>query len=251
MKKSVSILFLLLVMMVGSACAPNAAEVSTPTLESSSPTPLPTMPATPEPTVELAESQVTETTVDETGSGEQNQTVIYKIVPGESRVTYEVGETFINQNNRFAVAVGVTTEVRGEVYANLSNPPESSIGVIEVDISQFKSDSSRRDGVIRNQWLESARYPIARFEPLRVEGLPQSYSEATPYAFRVIGNLTVKDVTREVAFDITAQLSGDTLTGTATTTLLMSDFGVGPISILGVLNTEDEVKLTFDFVARP
>lgn len=105
--------------------------------------------------------------------------------------------------------------------------------------------------MIRNQWLESARYPIARFEPLRIEGLPEAYSEATPYAFRVIGNLTVKDVTREVAFDITAQLNGETLTGKATTTILMSDFGVGPISILGVLNTEDEVKLTFDFVARP
>lgn len=251
MKKSVSLLLLLIMLMVGSACAPNAAEVQTPALESSSPTLLPTAPAALEPTAELTEPQVTKTAVSETGSDEQNQTVVYKIVPGESRVTYEVGETFINQNNRFAVAVGVTTEVRGEVYANLSNPPESSIGVIEVDISQFKSDSSRRDGVIRNQWLESARYPIARFEPLRVEGLPQSYSEATPYVFRVIGNLTVKNVTREVTFDITAQLSGDTLTGEATTTLLMSDFGVGPISILGVLNTEDEVKLAFDFVARP
>lgn len=250
MKKSIPLVFVLLVLMVVSACAPSAAEVQTPTVESSSPTLMPTAPATPEPTVEITDPQLTETPVGETGNGEQNQTVVFKIVPGESRVTYEVGETFINQNNRFAVAVGVTTEVRGEVYANLSNPPESSIGVIEVDISQFKSDSSRRDGVIRNQWLESARYPIARFEPLRVEGLPQSYSEATPYAFRVIGNLTVKDVTHEVAFDITAQLSGDTLTGKATTTLLMSDFGVGPISILGVLNTEDEVKLTFDFVAR-
>jgi polyisoprenoid-binding protein YceI len=251
MKKSIPLVFVLLVLMVVSACAPSAAEVQTPTVESSSPTLMPTALATPEPTVEITDSQLTETPVGETGNGGQNQTVVFKLVPGESRVTYEVGETFINQNNRFAVAVGVTTEVRGEVYANLSNPPESSIGVIEVDISQFKSDSSRRDGVIRNQWLESARYPIARFEPLRVEGLPQSYSEATPYAFRVIGNLTVKDVTREVAFDITAQLSGDTLTGKATTTLLMSDFGVGPISILGVLNTEDEVKLTFDFVARP
>lgn len=251
MKKSIPLAFVLLMLMVVSACAPSAAEVQTPTVESSSPTLMPTAPATPEPTVEITDSQLTETPVGETGNGEQNQTVVFKIIPGESRVTYEVGETFINQNNRFAVAVGVTTEVRGEVYANLSNPPESSIGVIEVDISQFKSDSSRRDGVIRNQWLESARYPIARFEPLRVEGLPQSYSEATPYTFRVIGNLTVKDVTREVAFDITAQLSGDTLTGKATTTLLMSDFGVGPISILGVLNTEDEVKLTFDFVARP
>jgi hypothetical protein len=32
---------------------------------------------------------------------------------------------------------------------------------------------------------------------------------------------------------------------------LMSDFGFGPISLAGILNTEDEVKINFDFVARP
>lgn len=250
MRKQVSLWFVLLILILA-ACAPNPAPQQNPTAESTLPPAVPTESPASEPTAVTADPLPTETNEAEPAGGEQVETRVFKIVPGESRVTYEVGETFINQNNRFAIAVGVTTEVRGEVYANLINPPESRIGVIEVDISQFRSDSSRRDGVIRNQWLESARYPIARFEPLRIEGLPEVYSEATPYAFRVIGNLTVKDVTREVAFDITAQLSGETMTGKATTTILMSDFGVGPISILGVLNTEDEVKLTFDFVARP
>lgn len=250
MQKQVSLWFVLLILILA-ACAPNPAPQQNPTPESTLPPAVSTESPAPEPTAVTADPLPTETSEAEPAGSEQVETRVFKIVPGESRVTYEVGETFINQNNRFAIAVGVTTEVRGEVYANLTNPPESSIGVIEVDISQFRSDSSRRDGVIRNQWLESARYPIARFEPLRIEGLPEAYSEATPYAFRVIGNLTVKDVTREVAFDITAQLDGEVLTGKATTTILMSDFGVGPISILGVLNTEDEVKLTFDFVARP
>lgn len=250
MQKQVSLWFVLLILILA-ACAPNPAPQQNPTTESTLPAVVSTESPAPEPTAVTADPLPTETSQAEPAGGEQVETRVFKIVPGESRVTYEVGETFINQNNRFAIAVGVTSEVRGEVYANLTNPPESSIGVIEVDISQFRSDSSRRDGVIRNQWLESARFPIARFEPLRIEGLPEAYSEATPYAFRVIGNLTVKDVTREVAFDITAQLDGETLTGKATTTILMSDFGVGPISILGVLNTEDEVKLTFDFVARP
>ena len=250
MQKQVSLWFVLLILILA-ACAPNPASQQNPTTESTLPAVVSTESPAPEPTAVTADPLPMETSEAEPAGGEQVETRVFKIVPGESRVTYEVGETFINQNNRFAIAVGVTTEVRGEVYANLINPPESSIGVIEVDISQFRSDSSRRDGVIRNQWLESARFPIARFEPLRIEGLPEAYSEATPYAFRVIGNLTVKDVTREVAFDITAQLDGETLTGKATTTILMSDFGVGPISILGVLNTEDEVKLTFDFVARP
>jgi len=43
---------------------------------------------------------------------------------------------------------------------------------------------------------------------------------------------------------------GDSITGEASTVILMSDFGFGPISIGGILNTEDEVKLNFIFVAR-
>ena len=65
------------------------------------------------------------------------------------------------------------------------------------------------------------------------------------------GDLTVKETTNPVTFDVTVKLDGNTLSCEATTTVLMSDFGVGPISILGILNTQDEVKITFRFVARP
>jgi hypothetical protein len=31
----------------------------------------------------------------------------------------------------------------------------------------------------------------------------------------------------------------------------MSDFGVGPITLAGMLQTQDDVKLSMQFVARP
>jgi hypothetical protein len=49
---------------------------------------------------------------------------------------------------------------------------------------------------------------------------------------------------------VTARIEGDTLVGTATTTILMSEYGVGPITLAGILGTEDEVKITLTFVAR-
>jgi polyisoprenoid-binding protein YceI len=177
--------------------------------------------------------------------------VTFKIVPGESRASYEVGETFLNQNNRFNLAIGVTSVVNGEIYADLANPPASTLGGISIDISQFTSDSSRRDNAIRRDWLESSRFPMAVFKPTGIESLPASYAEGQEYAFRVTGDLTVKETTRPVTFDVTASLQGDTLTGRAEATILMSDFGVGPISILGVLTTEDQAKLILEFVARP
>ncbi|MGB9801280.1 MAG: YceI family protein, partial [Thermanaerothrix sp.] len=177
--------------------------------------------------------------------------VIFKIVPGESQASYEVGETFFNQNNRFNLAVGVTTAVAGQIEANLADPPASRIGTITIDVSQLKSDSTRRDNYLRNNALESARYPIVTFVPTAIEGLPTTYAEGQDYTFRVRGDLTVREITRPVTFDVTARLEGQTLRGTATTTIRMSDFDVGPIDLVGILRTEDEVKLTLKFVARP
>ena len=69
----------------------------------------------------------------------------FSIVPEESQVSYHVGETFFNQDNRFYVAVGVTHGVQGEIFVDRAHPRQSRVGTITVDISQFTSDSARRD----------------------------------------------------------------------------------------------------------
>jgi polyisoprenoid-binding protein YceI len=185
------------------------------------------------------------------GAAAANTRVTFKIAPGESKVQYEVGETFLNQNNRVNLAVGITSTISGEIYADKANPPASTLGPITVDISKFASDSNRRDSMIQNNYLESLKYPQAKFVPTQFASLPAAYQEGTDYTFKVTGDLTVKTVTKPVTFDVNAKLVGDTLTGQATTEILMSTYGVGPISILGILNTEDTVKITLTFVARP
>jgi polyisoprenoid-binding protein YceI len=180
----------------------------------------------------------------------QTGVVIYKIVPAESQVSYEVAETFLN-DNRFNLAIGVTKQITGEITADKTDPTKSSIGPITVDISQFTSDSNRRDSAIRSRWLESEKFPQAVFTPTKIESLPSKYEEGKDYSFKVTGDLKVREVTKPVTFDVTAQLNGDVLSGTAGTTILLSDFGVGPISIGGMLNTEDQAKLNLKFVAKP
>jgi polyisoprenoid-binding protein YceI len=175
---------------------------------------------------------------------------VYKLVPGQSVLQYEVGETFLNQGNVFNLAVGRTSQVAGEVTLDPAAPQNSSLGTIAADISQFASDSDRRDNAIRGRYLESSKYPTVTFKPTAIEGLPQSYQDGQEITFKVSGDLTIRDVTKPVSFDVTAKLSGGTLSGQAVTTILMSDFGFGPISIAGILNTEDQAKVTLNFVAR-
>lgn len=175
--------------------------------------------------------------------------VVFTLVPGESTVTYEVGETFLG-DNRFNVAIGVTPALNGEVTVDLANPQGSQIGPLTVDISQFTSDSGRRDNALRGRYLESAQYPIVTFTPTQIDGLPAAYTPGEQISFQVTGDLTIREVTRPATFDVTVQLVEDALQGQANTEFLMSDFGFGPISIAGMLNTEDLVKITVDFIAR-
>jgi polyisoprenoid-binding protein YceI len=175
----------------------------------------------------------------------------FKIVPAESKVTYEVTETFLKPNNKINVSVGATNTLSGTINADKSNPSATSLGPVTVDVSKFTSDSSQRDNMIRRNFLQSSTYPTATFVTKSITGLPAAYTEGSDYTFQISGDLTVKNTTQPAIFQVTARLKGDTLSGTATSQVLMSQFGVGPISLLGILQTQDEVKITFDFVARP
>ena len=59
------------------------------------------------------------------------ETQPYLIDPSASQASYEVGETFL-ENNRFAVAIGITSGIDGKVYLDLSNPLASLVSPIEV-----------------------------------------------------------------------------------------------------------------------
>jgi len=174
---------------------------------------------------------------------------LYRIDAAQSEVRYEVGETFF-QGNRFATAIGRTKGVAGNILINLADPAKSQIGDIVIDISQFQSDESRRDNFIRNNGLESAKYPQATFKTTAIEGLPAKVNVGDEVSFTLTGDLTVKQTTKPVTWQVTLKLTEQGLSGKASTQLKMSDFSVGPLQ-LPMLQTEDDVKLFFDFVATP
>ncbi|MCS7060960.1 MAG: YceI family protein [Anaerolineae bacterium] len=212
-----------------------------------------TLPPTPTtaPTVASTESTApTEATATPQPAAGGASVVTLKIVPEESKASYAVDETFLNQNNRLVTAVGVTTIVNGAITLDTQNPANTQVGEITVDISALKSDSDRRDNAIRRNWLESANYPIAKFVPKSYEGLPSSYEIGQELTFKMSGDMTVRDTTISVTWDVVARYDGKQLSGTATTQIKMSSFNFDPPSIAGILRAEDDAKLTLEFVAR-
>lgn len=230
----------------GVATAPQAEPPTAPAESPAATTEPPTATAEPAPVTAVAP-----TTAPPTATAEQAaEPATFAIVPEESRVSYEVGEVFINQGNRYVVAVGVTQVISGELTLDRAAPENSSVGPITIDISAFQSDSERRDNAIRDQWLESRRFPLATFVPTEISGLPATYSEGEQLRLMITGDLTIRETTQPTTFIVEVALAGDELRGTATSDIKMSDFGFEAPNILNVLRAEDDVRLTFDFVAR-
>ncbi len=174
---------------------------------------------------------------------------VYRIDAGQSRATYKVSETFLDDNT-VGEAIGTTSAIAGDILIDRANPGASQVGEIVVDISQLTSDSERRDNAIRRNWLESATYPLATFNNATISDLPATLSEGVPFSFKLAGAMNLHDTTSPLTWDVTLTLDGATLRGTATTTFKMSAFNVAAPDIAGIVRAEDDVLLTLDLVAN-
>lgn len=200
-----------------------------------------------EETEETEETQEAEAVAEEADSA---GTATFTIDSAQSQVSYSVEEEFFNREVQFVTAIGTTSEIDGGFAVDLSGEaPALAGGEINVDISTLQSDSNRRDTAIQNDWLESASFPIATFIPTEITNYVGDYT-AGEVSFVLSGNLTVRDVTNPIDFEVTATLVEGVLDGTATTFLLMEDYGFEPPNILNILEVTDGVTLTIDLVAQ-
>lgn len=180
----------------------------------------------------------------ETNISEQS---VYRIDTTQSSVQYEVNEMFAGRD--MSTAIGTTTQIAGDILVDAVDFANSEVGTIVINIEQFESDSNLRDRRIRQEFLESELYPEAIFVTTDLVNFPENIVGGESYTFQMIGDLTIKETTQAQQWDVTVTLSDNMLTGIATTELLMSDYDVGPINIIGLVETSDEVLLTFNFVA--
>jgi len=209
--------------------------------------PSPTQPALPTATPQPALPTPT-IAPEATQPAPSDSLVTFVLLPEESKASYSIDEVFINQNNRLFTAVGITSEIEGQMQLNYAAPTSSRFGLFTVNISTLTSDSSRRDNAIRSNWLESSKYPLATFLVTEVKNFPENPQEGQDITFQLLGDLTIRETTLPITWDVTARLEGDRLIGSATTLILLVDFDVEPPSIAGVLTVTDGATLKLEFV---
>jgi polyisoprenoid-binding protein YceI len=145
-------------------------------------------------------------------------------------------------------AVGTTNAIIGSILLSESNVPLSCSN-FAVDMRTMESDESRRDNYLRSNVLQSDTYPFATFVVAAVHGPESGLVDGETTTLQLVGDLTIHGVTKSVTWDAEVTLDGDTLTGTATTTFLIADFGMEKPIVGPVVSIDDEIVLNVEITA--
>lgn len=180
-----------------------------------------------------------------TGAGEVR---VYQISQAESRVTFQLDEDLRGVR---ATVVGVTDQVAGEIAINLDDLSTAQVGVLQINARTLATDNSFRNRAIQNDILETGSYEYITFTPTAIDGLPASAAIGQAVAFSIAGDLTIRDVTQPVTFEVVATpVSEGQLAGTARTVITRADYNLSIPSVPNVANVEEEVELYIEFVAN-
>lgn len=174
----------------------------------------------------------------------------FRIVPAQTTASYKVHENLIIRNLPSTDAVGKTNDVSGTFRINSATTPLVAALNVTVNLSTLKTDEPMRDRYVRGRALETDTYPNATFALTCTQGMPASYSDGQALSFKMLGNLTMHGKINQETFVVTGKVAGGTVTGTATTSILMSDFGIEPPNLANVAKAENKVLITLNFTAK-
>ena len=226
---------------------------------------------TEEATEEPSEEAAAEPAADETASDEVADDAAtdadssaaglrtFTIVPEESNAAYLVDETFLSGAlDRLGITPGdydvrgTTGAIEGQLQLNFDDPA-AALGEnrFAVNLSSLETDQTRRDRwVLENpDGPQFGQFTTAEFVATEISATPEGYAEGESISFQMTGDMTIRDVTQPLTFDVVATLEGDTITGTAAAPSLLSDWGINPPVFAGTLEVEDPFIIEVAFTA--
>lgn len=122
---------------------------------------------------------------------------------------------------------------------------------VRADTRTLKTDETRRDNFLRQQGLETDRFPEAVFvlaEPIAVSVTP---AEGASMAATAKGDLTLHGVTKRVDVPVEGKLTGGKLVVVGSVTVALADFAIAKPRVPLVLSIEDNAVIELSLVFAP
>lgn len=168
------------------------------------------------------------------------------VAPTGNQVRYRVREQLVGRDLPND-AVGETNQVTGTIVIGEHGDVIPDRSRIVVNVTGLTSDQSRRDGYVQRRLLETEQFPAVELVPTELRGLPWPLPTSGARTFDLIGNLTVRGVTRPTTWRVTAQFGPDRVTGTAVTGFTFADFELTQPRVPILLSVADSIRLKYDF----
>ena len=169
-------------------------------------------------------------------------------IQGGTVARYVVGEQLARLPTPID-AVGETSDVDGAIVFNEDGSIDPEQSRITVGLAGLTSDETRRDRWVRNQLFNTSQYPNAELAVSELAGLPWPLPESGAATFQLTGDLTIRDVTRQLTWDVTAEFSGTSITGQATTEITFELFELSKPTFGFIISVDDDIRLELDIVA--
>ena len=174
--------------------------------------------------------------------------IVFQISQDDSEASFKIYEDLRGQPKD---VIGTTDQVAGEIALDKSDLSAAQIGVIQVNARTLVTDDDRRNQAIRNRILNTDSYEFITFTPTEISGLEGTAAVGQEFTFQITGDLTIRDATQPVVFDVTAQLvSEDQLIAHAETKIQLGDFNIVVPSVPFVANVGEEIALEINLVAN-
>lgn len=150
----------------------------------------------------------------------------------------------------FSDAVGTTTGVTGTIVLDAKGVVNPAQSKIVVDLRTLKSDQDMRDGYVRgDRLLNVEKFPTVEFVPKRIVGMPWPMPTArgSQAGFQMIGDLTIRGVTKEVTWNAITTFNADQVAGRAVTDVKFESFSLPKPALARLLSVADDINLELEF----
>jgi polyisoprenoid-binding protein YceI len=172
------------------------------------------------------------------------------VAPAGNEARYRVQERLMGRDLDND-AVGVTGAVTGGIALDSAGRVIPGASRFTVDVSGLKTDNDRRDNYVRRRLLQTDSFPTVELRPTAVQGLPANTSLARPPAgpqtLTLVGDLTVRGVTRPTTWQVTAEYKDGRVVGKAATRFTFAEFQMSQPRVPIVLSVSDTIRLEYDF----
>jgi polyisoprenoid-binding protein YceI len=156
--------------------------------------------------------------------------------------------------------IGTTNKVRGKISANPTDLMDSPNVEFQVDLRSLDTGIERRNQDMRNQYLETEKYPEVGFQLLKVVKVSQkTLADGQSVDIEATGTVSLHGISREETISLRAtffeatdetrtRLPGNLLRIEGSFNLDLGEYGI-PIPKLVVMRLDSKITVTIDVFA--